>query len=107
MKTSSAKAKGRRLQNFISEKINLLLGLDSRPAIMGESGMDIKLSREDRERFPFAIEAKNRERFSIWHALEQAAANAENGLTPLLVFKRNRSKTYVAMEFDDFLELLK
>lgn len=105
MKISSAKAKSRRLQNDISTRLNKALGLDSRPAIMGESGMDIKLSKEDRQVFPFAIEAKNREKLNIWEALSQAQANSE-GLKPLVVFKRNRPKVYVTMEFEDFLELL-
>lgn len=109
MRTSSAKAKGRRLQQAVAAAIRERFHLapdDVRPAIMGESGEDIKLSTAAREKFPFAVECKNQERLNVWDALAQAEANAANG-TPLLVFKRNRTQTYVALRFDDFMELLR
>ena len=37
--------------------------------------------------------------------LEQAETNAGEH-TPLLVFKRNRSKTYVSMEINDLIKIL-
>ena len=37
--------------------------------------------------------------------MEQAESNCE-GLTPLLVFKRNGTKIYAALEISDFLNLL-
>ena len=109
MRTSSAKAKGRRLQQAVAAAIRERFNLapdDVRPAIMGESGEDIKLSTAAREKFPFAVECKNQERLNVWDALAQAEANAANGTTPLLVFKRNRTQTYVALSFDDFMELV-
>ena len=75
-------------------------------AIMGESGEDVHLSPAARKLFPFSVEAKNQERLNIWKALEQAYANAKEGATPLVVFSRNHSKTYVALEFEDLLTLL-
>ena len=108
MRTSSAKAKGRRLQQAVAAAIRERFNLapdDVRPAIMGESGEDIKLSTAAREKFPFAVECKNQERLNVWDALAQAEANAERGC-PLLVFKRNRTRTYVALSFDDFMELV-
>ena len=42
----------------------------------------------------------------IWNALEQAETNCE-GRTPVLVFKRNHSKTYVAIELDSWLKTIK
>lgn len=103
------KAKGRRLQNKVVELIlqhdNLLTEYDVKPAVMGETGMDIKLSTIARERFPFAVEAKNTERLNIWKALEQAEANSED-LIPMLVFKRNHSKIYATIELEKLLELL-
>lgn len=110
IKVSSGKAKGRRLQNFICEQLmekhpELREG-DIRPAIMGESGVDIKLSPTAKDVIPFDIEAKNQEKLNIWSALKQAEENAENGRVPLLVFKRNRSKTYVVVDWEKFMELL-
>lgn len=109
MKTPSAKAKARRLQNYVAMMVNKNLDVktdDIRPAIMGENGMDIKLSAKGKKQFPFAVECKNQEKLNIWEALNQAEDNAE-GLVPLVVFKRNRTKVYVALEFGTFLGILK
>ena len=108
---SSRKAKSRGLQNFVTQNLlNKYPQFDSndiKPAIMGESGVDIKLSNPARKEFPFAIEAKNQESLSIWSALEQCETNAKlEKLTPLLIFKRNRSDIYVTMKFEDFIKLL-
>jgi hypothetical protein len=109
VRTSSAKAKGRRLQNAtaraIREAFPELETGDVRPAIMGESGEDIRLSPAARRVFPFSVECKNQERLNIWAALAQAEANAVDGAAPLLVFSRNRSGTYVALELGRFLAL--
>jgi len=106
--TSSRKAKGRRLQNkvreLILEKFNLHPD-DVRTAIMGESGEDIKLSHSAREKFPFSVECKAQEKMNIWESLKQAEDNSNNH-TPILIFKRNRSKTYVTLSLEDFLDLL-
>jgi hypothetical protein len=72
---------------------------------MGESGEDIKLSPAARKLIPYSFECKNQEKLSIWSPLEQAESNAGKHI-PLLVFKRNRSKTYAVLEFDKLLELL-
>lgn len=110
MQTRSAKAKARRLQDWVTQRLlehytDLEEG-DVRPAIMGESGEDIKQSPLARKTLPFSIECKNQEKLSIWSALEQAEANCPNGQKPALVFKRNRSDVYVTMKFNDLLELL-
>ena len=109
MKTRSAKNKGKRLQNqvrdLILEKFNKLEEDDVRSITMGDSGEDILLSPAARRLFPFSVECKNQEKLNIWSSLEQAEDNASN-YTPLLIFKRNRSKTYVTLSLEDFLELL-
>jgi len=110
MKPSSAKAKGRRLQNkirdMILEQFPELHPDDVRGAIMGESGEDIKLSPAARDLFPYSVEAKNQEKLNIWASLEQAEENSREDSTPLLFFKRNRSKLYVAFEAEHFFDLL-
>ena len=106
----SAKAKGRALQNKIRDVLlehfsDKLEPDDVKVAIMGESGEDIKLSPAARKLIPYSFECKNQEKLSIWSSLEQAESNAGKHI-PLLVFKRNRSKTYAVLEFDKLLELL-
>jgi hypothetical protein len=112
MKTKSAKAKGKRLQNrvrdLLVEKYSKVLEEgDFKSTTMGESGIDIQLSPAARKKFPWAVECKNQESLAIWKCLEQAESAAEDeSLKPVLIFKRNRSKTYACLELKDFLDLL-
>ena len=109
MKPRSAKNKGKRLQNkvrdLILEKFDILEPDDVRSITMGESGEDILLSPAARRVFPFSVECKSQEKLSIWSSLEQAEGNSGEH-APLLIFKRNRSKTYAVLEFDELLKLL-
>ena len=110
MKPRSAKNKGKRLQNkvrdLILEKFNSKLEPDDvRSITMGDSGEDILLSPAARRLFPFSVECKNQEKLNIWSSLEQAEGNSGNH-PPLVIFKRNRTKTYAVLEFDELLKLL-
>ncbi len=109
MKTSSAKAKGRKLQVYIVNKIleyfPFLSPLDVVSVPGSVSGDDIRLSGEAVKTVPFSIEAKNTERLNIWAALKQSE-NENRTLTPLLVFKRNRSEVYCALKFETFMYML-
>ena len=109
MKPRSAKNKGKRLQNkvrdLILEKFDILEPDDVRSITMGDSGEDILLSPAARRLFPFSVECKNQEKLNIWSALEQAEENSGKH-SPLVIFKRNRTKTYAVLEFNKLLELL-
>ena len=109
MKSRSAKNKGKRLQNnvrdLILEKFTQLEEDDVRSITMGDSGEDILLSPAARKLFPFSVECKNQEKLNIWSSLEQTETNAGKH-TPLLIFKRNRSKTYAVLQLDDLMEML-
>ena len=110
MKTSSGKAKGRRLQNKIRDLLlehfsDKLEPDDVKVAIMGESGEDIKLSPAARKLIPYSFECKNQEKLNIWSSLEQAEENSGD-YPPVLIFKRNRSKTYVTIELEEFMKLI-
>jgi hypothetical protein len=110
MKTRSGKAKGRRLQNKVRDVLlehfsEELEPDDIRTAIMGETGEDIKLSPAARKLIPYSFECKNQEKLNIWSSLEQAAENSGD-YPPVLIFKRNRSKTYVTIELEEFIKLI-
>ena len=109
MKSRSAKNKGKRLQNqvrdLLLEKFQQLEKDDVRSTTMGDSGEDILLSPAARKLFPFSVECKNQEKLNIWSSLEQAENNSGKH-TPLLIFKRNRTKTYAVLELDELLKLL-
>lgn len=53
------------------------------------------------------IEAKDVEHLNIWNALEQSRRDAGEDEIAVVVFKRNRTKVYVAMEFDEFMGFYK
>ena len=73
---------------------------------MGMSGEDIVLSPAAKKVIPYSFECKNQERLNLWKSLEQAESNCEKR-SPVLIFKRNRSKIYATIEFDDFIDLIK
>ena len=109
IKTSSAKAKGRKLQQWFTNVLieGLSLNeedLESRP--MGSQGEDIIMGRESREQFPYSIECKNQEAVNVWKAYEQAESNCK-GYEPLVVIKRNRSKPLVLVDAEHFVKLHK
>jgi hypothetical protein len=113
MKTSSAKDKGRRLQQWtcqqISDLLNIPWGKDeliaSREA--SQSGTDVRLIREALERFPFSIECKNQENWNLPSWIKQAKANQIKGTDWLLVIKKNHTEPVVVLEAKTFFELMK
>ena len=109
MKAKSAKAKGRKLQNYVVDKLRKaypeLDDDDIKSQIMGVSGEDIVLSPLAQRLIGLSFECKNQERLNLWDSLSQAESNC-NERTPVLVFKRNRSETYAAIPFDYLIELL-
>lgn len=109
MKTKSAKAKGRKLQDWTRDQLKVNYGFnehDVRCAIMGEGGEDIKLSERAREIFPYSIECKCTERLSIYKAYDQAIQNAKD-FEPLVIFKSNRKKALAIVDAEYFLKLHK
>ena len=109
--TRSRKAKGRNLQNLVVNKL-LSYSQDLEPddikgAIMGEHGMDVKLSPAAFKVYPFKIECKNQEKFKgIYSIYSQAEGHKGEG-EPLIILKMNRQKPLVIMDFDFFLDSYK
>jgi len=79
MKTSSAKAKGRKLQQAVRDLLlQHSVGLtedDIRSTSMGAGGEDILLSQAGREAFPWTVEVKAQEKLNVWSAYDQAVDN--------------------------------
>ncbi len=111
--TASAKGKGRSLQNWACQKISELLGLPwgkdeliaSREA--SQSGTDVRLVGEAKERFPFSVECKWQEAWTLPAWIEQAQDNQNPGTDWLLIVKKNRTKPVVVMDAEAFFDLLK
>ena len=108
MLTSSAKAKGRRLQQWVRDLIIEKLDIhpdDVESRSMGAGGEDLIMARAAREKFPFSVEAKNQEKLNVWAAYEQACANAGD-YTPLLVIKKNNHKPLVVLDAEAFVNIM-
>jgi len=110
MRPQSAKAKGRRLQQFIAQELLRIFPHlsedDIRSTSMGAGGEDIQLSSAARRCIPFSIEAKNQERLNVWAALDQAKANAPTNCEPIVVLKKNSCKPHVLLSWDCFARML-
>ena len=109
MKTQSAKAKGRKLQQWV--RTQLIEQLDVHPddiesRSMGAGGEDLIMARAAREKFPFSIECKNVEKLNVWEAYEQAKSNSKDH-EPIVVMKKNQKKPLVVVDADFFISLFK
>ena len=120
MKTSSIKAKGRRLQNFVAG-VFLFLGYkifpkhtdisisvgDIEPRQMGGAGVDIVMSPLAQSGFPFDIECKMVEKLNIVEAYnENVRKHADSKNYKLLIHSKNKSGVLITLAFKDFLKLV-
>ena len=107
MKTQSAKAKGRRLQQWfrdlLIEKLNIHPeDIESRS--MGAGGEDLIMARAAREKFPYSVECKNQEKINLWESYTQAQQNSKNH-EPVVILKRNNSKPLILIDAEYFVKL--
>ncbi len=108
---ASARSKGRELQKWtcqqISDLLNIPWGKDeliaSREA--SQTGTDVRLIGEAKERFPFSVECKAQETWSVLAWAKQAEANRVKGTDWLLVMKKSRIRPIVAMDAEKFFNL--
>ena len=101
MKTRSAKNKGVRLQNWVAYFFRGL-GYKCRPALMGETGEDIKFEGDR----IWSIETKNQESLNVWRAWEQTTSRSKEWQEPLLFIKKNRHEPLAVIRADYFFALI-
>ena len=109
MKTQSAKAKGRRFQQWVRDKLIESLGIhpeDIESRSMGASGEDLIMARSAREKFPYSVECKNQERLNLCEAYSQAESNCGD-YQPIVFLKKNNHKPLVLVDADYFVKLHK
>ena len=107
MKTQSAKAKGRRLQQWFRDLLIEKLDIhpeDIESRSMGAGGEDLIMARAARQRFPYSIECKNQESINVWISYEQAQENSKD-YEPVVVLKRNNTKPLVLVDAEYFVKL--
>ena len=113
MKTSSCKAKGRKLQQYVAKKIQEKFDLPetdvvSRP--MGSSGVDLMMSERALAMLPVSIECKNTKTFPSLAALRQSENNSYEGTVPAACWKppgMGYDSTIIYLKLEDFLDLWK
>ena len=109
MKTQSAKAKGRRFQQWVRDKLIEILDIhpeDIESRSMGAGGEDLIMARAAREPFPYSIECKNQEKVNLWESYKQADENSGK-YEPVVFIKRNNHKPLVVVEANYFINLHK
>ena len=109
MKPQSAKAKGRKLQQWVRDRIISLFALDPsdvRSTSMGAGGADVTLSAHAKRMFPFVIECKSRAAIAVYRDYEQALAHADKEWgEPLLIIKENGSAPLAVVDATYFFEM--
>lgn len=115
MKTVSAKAKGRLLQQQVVRLLRKHYNFDTdvkgcyegdiQSVPMGMSRQDVRFSPAADAIIPFSIECKNQQHLNIWNALQQSESHT-NKKIPLLIFKRNKTPIYACLKLEDLLELM-
>lgn len=107
MRVQSAKAKGRRLQQWVRDKLIEMLDVhpeDIESRSMGAGGEDLIMARAARQKFPYSIECKNVEKLNVWEAYEQAQANSGD-YEPIVVMKKNGKKPLVVVDAEYYIQL--
>ena len=107
MKTQSAKAKGRRFQQWVRDQLIEQLNVhpeDIESRSMGAGGEDLIMARAARDKFPYSIECKNQESLNVWKAYEQAEYNS-GVYEPVVFIKRNNQKPLVVVYAEYFVRL--
>lgn len=105
IKPSSAKAKGRALQQWVGERLSAISGrsygpeddaeIQSRP--MAQRGVDVILRGKARDMIRFSFECKNGESFQLVSSVEQARKNEEPGRPWLIVHRRKKFRSPIVM----------
>ena len=106
----AAKAKGRRLQQDVRDKIIDLLksrGIqadDVKSTAMGQGGEDVQLSPLARTFLPISVECKSHKGFAVYKPYEQA--ELASGINePVLVIKGDRKKPLAVIDLDYYFKL--
>ena len=107
VKPQSAKAKGRRVQQWFRDLLINKLDIhpdDIESRSMGAGGEDLIMARAARKKFPYSIECKNQEKINIWKSYFQEQENSKE-YEPIVVIKRNNHKPLLLVDAEHFIDL--
>tara|TARA_R110000868_G_scaffold3443_1_gene22170 strand:+ start:1927 stop:2286 length:360 start_codon:yes stop_codon:yes gene_type:complete len=107
---SSAKAKGRKHQQWVRDKIlELFPSLemdDVRSTSMGAGGEDVQLSPAARKLFPYSVECKALKSIGVYKFMQQAEANCSAPALPIAIIKADRQKPLAVVDAEHFFTLI-
>ena len=110
MKQNSRRAKGKKLQRIVRDKLLSafphLHSVDIKVAKNGQQGEDLKLSRIARRLISYQFEMKNQEKFkTIYSFWDQSVRHGK--YEPVLVIKQNTRRALAVIDLDQFIDLIK
>lgn len=106
----AAKAKGRRLQQKVRDKLLELLAEydivqdDVKSTGMGQGGEDVQLSPAARKYIPISVECKAHKAFAVYGPYSQAE-EASGSNEPVLVIQGDRKKALAIIDLDYYMHL--
>jgi len=107
--TASGKAKGRKLQTLVRDKLLSLSDSfregDIESIGMGQSGEDLVLSPHARDMLPVSIECKARAKLQVYSFVEQCKSNCPDGCQPVVVVKGDYKKPLAVIDLDYWVYL--
>ena len=110
MKQTSRRAKGKKLQRILREKLLSafphLHQRDIRIAKTGENRDHLKLSRIAKRLVPYQFECKNQEKFKTLYSFYSQACK-HGKYEPVLVVKQNSRRSLAVIDLDQFIDLIK
>tara|TARA_B110000908_G_scaffold111131_1_gene130353 strand:+ start:5184 stop:5534 length:351 start_codon:yes stop_codon:yes gene_type:complete len=110
IKTSSAKAKGRKHQQWVRDQILAvypqLESDDVRSTSMGAGGEDVQLSPAARKLFPYSVECKAHKSFAIYTVMDQAETNCPKNIQPMGIIKADRRRPLVVIDAEYFFGIM-
>jgi len=110
---SSRKGKGRTLQKWVSEQISELTGIpcgkdeEITSREMGQSGTDVRLSNKVLKLFPYSVECKNCENWSLPSFIAQAKRNQLPNTDWILFLTKNGHEEIAVLNAKSFFDLLR
>ena len=110
MKQTSRRAKGRKLQTLVRDKLLKafphLHQYDIKVAKNGQNGEDLKVSRIARRLISYQWKMKNQEKFKTLYSFYSQACK-HGRYEPVLVVKQNSRRALAVIDLDHFIDLIK
>lgn len=107
---ASAKAKGRKLQQWVRD---FLLSLhpdlepdDIKSTSMGAGGEDVQLSPAARKLIPISVECKARQKIQVYQWYDQAISNCKAGIEPVVILKADRKKPLALIDAETLFTMM-